>query len=75
VWLIESGLLAGLLLGRQEAMRAYTEPEAVTQIEKAAGNLWDRLLIQIPFRLGGGIKKASTDHRASSAVPIAVAIS
>ena len=39
-------------------MKAYLEPDEVAQMEKAAGNLRDRLLIQVLFHLGCRVSEA-----------------
>jgi len=39
-------------------MKAYLEPEEVAQMEKAAGNLRDRLLIRVLFHLGCRVSEA-----------------
>jgi site-specific recombinase XerD len=57
-------------------MKVYLEPEEVVNMEKAAGNLRDRILIHILFRLGCQVSEAlgltvedvylakDTDHKA-----------
>ena len=44
--------------GGDQAVKAYLEPEEVTKMEKVAGNLRDRLLIQMLFHLGCRISEA-----------------
>jgi integrase/recombinase XerD len=39
-------------------MKVYLEPEEVVNMEKAAGNLRDRILIHILFRLGCRVSEA-----------------
>ena len=39
-------------------MKAYLEPEEVDQIEEVAGNLRDKILIRLLFRLGCRITEA-----------------
>jgi len=41
-------------------MKVYVEPEEVTQMEKAASNLRDKLLIRVLFHLGCRISEALT---------------
>ena len=39
-------------------MKAYVEPEEVAKMEKAAGNLRDKLLIRVLFHLGCRVSEA-----------------
>jgi len=43
---------------RGEAMKAYVEPEEVSQMEKATGNLRDRLLVRTLFHVGCRVSEA-----------------
>jgi len=42
----------------EEAMKAYVEPEEVTQMEKKASNLRDKLLVRLLFHLGCRVSEA-----------------
>jgi integrase/recombinase XerD len=44
--------------GGEQAMQAYLEPEEVAKMEKATGNLRDRLLVRTLFHLGCRVSEA-----------------
>ena len=53
-----STLVVGLFLEKQEEMKAYLEPSEIEQLEDAATNLRDKLLIRTLFHLGCRVSEA-----------------